>query len=112
MYVRPLLPMRALLLTGAAIVAAPAAMAQDQATVPVVSSSGTPTDEDIDYADEIVVTAPRIAGQIDTFYTSHTAPYSSYFSKTSLQDLALFLFVLWIFRTNYHNSSTTLDNTA
>jgi outer membrane cobalamin receptor len=66
MYVRPLLPMRALLLTGAAIVAVPAAMAQDQATVPVVSSSGTPTDDDIDYADEIVVTAPRIAGQIDT----------------------------------------------
>ncbi len=66
MYVRPLLPMRALLLTGAAIVAVPAAMAQDQATVPVVSSSGTATDDDIDYADEIVVTAPRIAGQLDT----------------------------------------------
>ncbi|KAB2856433.1 MAG: TonB-dependent receptor plug domain-containing protein, partial [Sphingopyxis terrae] len=66
MYVRPLLSMRALLLTGAAIAAVPAAMAQDQAAVAVVSSSGTPTDDDIDYADEIVVTAPRIAGQLDT----------------------------------------------
>ena len=66
MHVRPFLPMRALLLTGAALAAVPAAMAQDQATVPVVSTSGTATDDDIDYADEIVVTAPRIAGQLDT----------------------------------------------
>lgn len=57
--------LRALLLAATAIAATPAMAADEQPTVPIAVAADPGDDEDI-VTGEIVVTAPRLAGQLDT----------------------------------------------